>query len=269
VEVLETFDIERELFMRIMDFSLAMYAEICKALKPHNVVTVSDYIADEIETPCIIMRHDVDKDPNNALTMAKLEYEYGIKSTYYFRYPYTFSIKVMSQIYELGHEIGYHYEVLDKARGDCYRAIMLFQKELEIFRQLFPVKTVCMHGNPLTKWDGRDIWRLFDFRDFGLLGEAFLSCSDVPVYLTDTGRNWNGDNNFKDKLQAKSDNTNFKCTMDLIRFLNSNKENRIYLNCHPERWGPGLWGWTKAFLRDNFNNFCKKALLLSMPGSKR
>lgn len=116
--------------MSIMDFSLAMYAEICKTLRPHNVVTVLNYISDETESPCIIMRHDVDKDPKNAVNMAKLEYEYGIKSTYYFRYPYTFNIKVMSQIHELGHEIGYHYEVLDKAGGDCYKAVILFQKEL-------------------------------------------------------------------------------------------------------------------------------------------
>ena len=30
--------------MRIMDFSLAMYAEICKALQPQNVVTVQYYL---------------------------------------------------------------------------------------------------------------------------------------------------------------------------------------------------------------------------------
>jgi hypothetical protein len=253
--------------MRKMDFSLAMYAEICKALQPHKVVTVQHYLSNVHESPCIILRHDVDRDPKNAITMAELEYEHGIKSTYYFRYPNTFNRKVMTQINSLGHEIGYHYEVLDKARGDCQKAIAIFQEELEIFRKYFPVKTVCMHGNPLTQWDGRDIWSLFDFRDFGILGEAFLSCSDIPIYLTDTGRNWNGNNNFKDRLEAKNEATNFRSTVDVIQLLNSNKVNSIYLSCHPERWGPGLWGWTKAFIRDNFFIFGKKTLKFFRSGS--
>jgi hypothetical protein len=253
--------------MREMDFSLTMYAEICKALQLHKVVTVQRYLSNVLESPCLVLRHDVDRDSKNALAMAKLEYEYGIQSTYYFRYPNTFNREIMEQIANLGHEIGYHYEVLDKAGGDCHKAIALFQKELEIFRASFPVKTVCMHGNPLTKWDGRDIWSLFDFHDFGILGEAFLSCSDIPIYLTDTGRNWNGNNNFKDKLPAENRNKNFRNTVDVIRFLNSNKDNIIYLNCHPERWGPGPWGWTKAFMRDHLFNFCKKALKLFRSGS--
>ncbi len=248
--------------MKKMDFSLAMYAEICKALLSQNVVTVQDYLSNVPESPYVVLRHDVDRRPENALAMAKLEHEHGIQSTYYFRYPNTFNIKVMDQIYSLGHEIGYHYEVLDKARGDCRNAIDLFQKELDFFRKFFPVKTVCMHGNPLTRWDGRDIWRSFDFRDFGLLGEAYLSCSGISIYLTDTGRNWNNNHNFKDRLQAENENNDFRGTADMIRFLNSGKAESIYLNCHPERWGPALPGWFKAFLLDHLFNFCKKVLKL-------
>ena len=259
--------------MRIMDFTLAMYGEICKALQTQNVITVQNYLSKPIqeetassitchESPCIVLRHDVDRSVKNALAMAKLEHEYGIRSTYYFRYPNTFNLRVMKQIFSLGHEIGYHYEVLDKAKGDSRRAIAIFQKELKIFRKVFPVKTICMHGNPLTRWDGRDLWSSYDLRDFDLLGEGFLSCSDIPIYLTDTGRNWNGNLNFKDKLTEKNANKNFKGTEDVIRFINSNKASRIYLNCHPERWGAGLLGWFKALLRDHIFNVGKKVLKL-------
>ena len=254
--------------MRKMDFSLAMYAEICKALQPHKVVTVQEYLSNGRESPCIILRHDVDRDPQNALAMAKLEAKYGIQSTYYFRYPKTFNLKAMTQIYNLGHEIGYHYEVLDKTRGDYHKAIDLFQKELEIFRKYFPVQTICMHGNPLTPWDGKDIWSLFDFRDFGILGEAFLSCKDISLYLTDTGRNWNGNNNFKDRVKVQNEDANFKSTLDVIRFLNNNSYSNIYFNCHPERWGPGVWGWSKALMRDHLFIFGKKVLKLFRSGSK-
>lgn len=254
--------------MKKMDFSLDMYVEICKALKAHNIVTVQYYLSNVSMLPCIVLRHDVDRCVKNALAMAKLEHKYGIQSTYYFRYPKTFNTKVMKQIYDLGHEIGYHYEVLDKAGGDCKKAINLFKKELGIFRESFPVKTVCMHGNPLTKWDGRDIWRIADFRDFGILGEAFLSFNDIPLYLTDTGRNWNGENNFKDRLRAEAENKNFRSTADVIRLLYGSKAGNIYLNVHPERWGSGFLGWSISFLRDYFFNFCKKAIKLFRFGPK-
>lgn len=248
--------------MRKMDYTIGMYAEICKALQPQKVVTVQQYLSDKGDCPCIVLRHDVDRDPQNALAMAKLEHQHGIRSTYYFRYPHTFDITIIKKIYGLGHEIGYHYEVLDKAKGDFLKAIEIFREELDIFRKYFPVKTVCMHGNPLTKWDGRELWNLFDLRSFGLLGEAFLSCGDIPIYLTDTGRNWNGANNFKDKLKAKNELTDFRSTIDVIRFLYTAKEKCIYINCHPERWGSGIRGWFKAFIRDALYNFAKKILLL-------
>ncbi|MHB1152957.1 MAG: hypothetical protein ACYCWE_04500 [Eubacteriales bacterium] len=255
--------------MKKIDFSLKMYTELCKTLQPCKTVTVRHYLSDKSKPPCIIMRHDVDRSVKNALAMAQLEHNYGIKSTYYFRYPYTFDLKVMKQIYNLGHEIGYHYEVLDKASGDCSKAIELFQKELGIFRKSFLVKTICMHGNPLTEWDGKDIWRVFDFKAFGILGEAYLSLSDINVYLTDTGRNWNGGHNFKDRLPAETKKLNLGNTADVIRFINSNKSNKIYFNCHPERWGSGFLQCTISFLRDHFFNFCKTILKYLRLVSKR
>jgi hypothetical protein len=194
--------------------------------------------------------------------MAQLEHKYGIKASYYFRYPKTFDMKVMNEIYDLGHEIGYHYEVLDKTGGDCDKAVVLFQKELNVFRESFPVRTACMHGNPLTKWDGRDIWKTHDYRDYGIIGEAFLSFDHMPIYLTDTGRNWNGDNNIKDKIAAVNRSRSSKSTADVIGFINCNTVGSIYLNCHPERWGHGLLDWTAAYFRDLFFNICKKVLKL-------
>lgn len=242
--------------MKIRDFSLDMYEEICKALKLYNVVTVEQYILEKCTTPFIVLRHDVDREHMNALAMAELEHRYGIKSTYYFRYPP--KGKVISAISNLGHEIGYHYEVLDKAQGDYQKALEIFQQELADFRGYFPVKTICMHGNPLTKWDGRDLWKSYDYKKFDLLGEAYLSCTDLSIYLTDTGRNWGGDSNVKDKFSVHSGDLSLKKTTELIDYLNSNQLKSIYLNCHPERWGPGFGAWIRALTRDKFFNLCKR-----------
>ena len=37
-------------------------------------------------------------------------------------------------------------------------AICDFERNLRRFRKLYPVKTICMHGSPLSKWDNRDLW---------------------------------------------------------------------------------------------------------------
>ncbi len=37
-------------------------------------------------------------------------------------------------------------------------AIDDFRLNLEKMRKLYPVKTICMHGSPLSKWDNRDLW---------------------------------------------------------------------------------------------------------------
>jgi hypothetical protein len=249
--------------MKINDFSLDIYAGICKALQAHKTVTVQDYLSEISETPCVILRHDVDRSVKNALAMAELEHKYGIRSTYYFRYPYTYNLKVMKQIYKLGHEIGYHYEVMDKAKGDYKKAIEIFQNELMIFRKNFPVRTVCMHGNPLTRWDGKDIWRVYDFRDFGIVGEAYLSVNENIRYITDTGRNWNNKLNFKDRIKQEIDKGNFRNTTDVIRYINGNKTDKIYINCHPERWGYNIPNWFVSFLRDHLYNFLKLVLKTS------
>jgi len=240
------------------DYSLDMYEEICKALKVHNVVTVEQYISKGTNNPIIILRHDVDREHMNALAMAELEHSYGINSTYYFRYPP--NSKIIYAINKLGHEIGYHYEVLDKAKGDYEKALNIFEQELADFRKYSSVKTICMHGNPLTNWDGRDLWKYHDYKKFDLLGEAYLSCTDIPIYLTDTGRNWKGQNNVKDKFGTENRNPGLKKTAELIDYLNKNLQESLYINCHPERWSPGFWAWHRALVRDNFYNFCKRVL---------
>ncbi|MGI5970623.1 MAG: hypothetical protein ACOX7P_02730 [Oscillospiraceae bacterium] len=252
--------------MKIPDFSLAMYAEICKALQSQNSLTVRQFIEKRPKPPCVVLRHDVDRRAKNALAMARLENKYGISSTYYFRYPKTYDAALMREIQGLGHEIGYHYEVLDKARGDQRKAVEVFQNELEAFRRSFPVSTVCAHGNPLTKWDGRELWRSYPLREFGIIGEAYLSLGEVSLYLTDTGRSWNGGNNLKDKLRASNQNKSFHSTADIIEYLKNNRESIVYLNCHPERWPPGIFGYLGALLRDVIFGICKKLIKLIKPG---
>ena len=73
-----------------------------------------------------------------------------------------FDKTIIKKIVGLGHEIGYHHEDLSLSRGDYKVAIKHFKVAMDRFRKLYPVKTICMHGSPLSKWDNRDLWKKFE-----------------------------------------------------------------------------------------------------------
>jgi len=79
-------------------------------------VSVKDYLSLSLSLQpgekVILLRHDVDRKPEKALMMVEIERELGISGTYYFR-----TTKEVFKA-EIMHEIGYHYEVLDKAKGN-------------------------------------------------------------------------------------------------------------------------------------------------------
>ena len=52
---------------------------------------------------------------NNSLNMAKIEYDFGIVGSFYFRMTKkSYDLEVMEK-FQLNHEIGYHYEDVDNA----------------------------------------------------------------------------------------------------------------------------------------------------------
>ena len=83
-------------------------------------------------------------------------------------------------------------------------AICDFRLNLEKLRELCLVKTICMHGSPLSKLDNRDLWKRYSYRDFGIIGEPYVDVDFKEVlYLTDTGRRWDGDAfNMRDKVET-------------------------------------------------------------------
>ena len=69
------------------------------------------------------------------------------------------------------------------------KAIKSFEINLEKLRKLYPVKTICMHGSPLSKFDNRKIWDKFDYRDYGIIAEPYFDVDfDKVFYMTDKGR---------------------------------------------------------------------------------
>ncbi len=252
-----------------LDFTLAKYEELMRCLldSGYAVRSVAEYLACAgARSPTdVVLRHDVDRFVGRALAMARLEHRMGVHSTYYFRTTRrVFKPDAIAEIACMGHEVGYHYEVLDKTRGDQAAASALFAMELAAFRQMAEVKTCAMHGNPLTRWDNRDLWEKCSWKDFGLLGEAYLSFHDV-VYLSDTGRTWSPRNKVKDwmpggdgRVAAQPD---VRSTDDLIRWLGSGDRGPVYLTAHPERWQDGPAQWMASATMDLGVNVVKRVLL--------
>jgi hypothetical protein len=168
----------------------------------------------------------------------------------------------------MGHEIGYHYETLDTAKGDFEKALELFKHELAAFREIAEIKTASMHGNPLTKWDNRDLWHKSELSDFGLLGEAYLSFHDI-VYLTDTGRTWGPAYKVKDALPLKAQGEGrsdiapkVHSTDDVIKLIETGQYHHLYLNTHARRWGTSGFDWATFLAKDATMNVAKRGLAL-------
>ncbi len=139
--------------MKERDFTVRKYSELLDAFKEagYEFQTVESYVKKPINR-VVILRHDVDSWPQNALQMAKLENTLGIKSTYYFRKSWlSFQEKIVQKIESYGHEIGYHYEDLSATKSNYEKAIIRFRENLSFFRQYYQVTTIAMHGRHLSK----------------------------------------------------------------------------------------------------------------------
>jgi len=247
------------------DFSLPVYASVCRLLQEHGYqfVTMSAVVTGAAAAPPddrvgagrrqVLIRHDVDRRPAAALAMARLERELGAATSYYFRYPYTFEPALIREIAGLGHEVGYHYEVVSKTRGDLAAAYRLFEQELRQFREVVPVTSICMHGRPLSPYDNRSLWRQYDYRACGLVGEAYLSLPAGWAYFSDTGRCWDDRSNIRDRLAnnaAAGLELQLSGTGDLCRLITAGRFPQLYLLFHPERWPAGYFGWSWSWLSD-------------------
>ena len=226
----------------------------------------------ESPTRFIILRHDVDLKAENSVATAKIEANLGIAASYYFRVvPESDKPECIKAIVDLGHEIGYHYEDMSLCGGEPEKAVAHFAEKLAYFRTYYPVKTICMHGAPTSKYDSKDIWQFASYKnDFGLIGEPYFDVdfSDL-FYLTDTGRRWDGYKvSVRDKIPTYQDiwtanNWVYKHTDDIIRACKDGSlPPRIMITTHPQRWTDRPLAWLKELLVQNAKNIIKRLFLV-------
>jgi hypothetical protein len=247
------------------DFTLEILIKLLKKLKDNGFETIpfKDFI-DCNSDKIAVLRHDVDKLPGNSLRFAEIQYKLGIKATYYFRIvKESFDVNVIKQIASLGHEIGYHYEDLTQAKGDYEKAYELFNKNLDAIREYYPVKTICMHGSPLTKWDNKDLWKKYSYRESGIIAEPYFDLDfNKLFYITDTGRRWDGGKvSVRDKVKS-SFTEKYNTTKEIIKSIEENKfPFKTMFTFHPQRWCNGIIGWSNELVKQKTKNIIKKVIV--------
>ena len=255
-----------------MDFTRQKYRELIAQLKKsgYEFVTYADYCGGKLPQRFVILRHDVDLKSLNSFGVAWDEKKIGAKATYYFRaVPESWDDEVIHVICQFGHEIGYHYESLTTCNGDVQKAYGDFTKNLEKLRKLAPVSTICMHGSPRSPYDSKDIWKQYDYKDLGIIGEPYLTTDfSKMLYLTDTGRRWDGYKvSVRDKIKGYQEEWNqkgwsFHSTDDIIRALQENKlPDQLMITTHPQRWNDFGVVWVKEYLMQNVKNLVKAILI--------
>lgn len=259
-----------------MDFTIKTYRKLLDSLIVQNFLFLpyKDFCTQTHETnkKLITLRHDVDARKENSFHFAQLQYSLNIKATYYFRVvPQSFDEKVILSIADMGHEIGYHYETMDTCKGNVNKAYDEFCQHLEKFRKIVPIDTVCMHGSPMSKFDNRDIWKKYNYKELGIISEPYFDLDfNETFYLTDTGRRWNGGKvSIRDKAINTNEcknpdflNRNYYSTFDIIKDIEKNNfPNQVMMNFHPQRWTDKKTLWYKELLLQNLKNQIKRLIV--------
>lgn len=252
------------------DFTLKKYLDLCRTIldSGYQTATIADYMANPAAFDrVVVLRHDVDRWPRHAVYMAMIEYQLGIRSTYYFRTTrQVFRSDFIRLIGQQGHEIGYHYETLAACQGNYDAARQQFEQHLAALRAIQPIRTIAMHGSPLSPYDNRDLWQRYDYRHYNLLGEAYLDIDYRHIgYLTDTGRSWAAERRNRRDRPLETDALQLPTvrTTDEVRQLIAGQQYpRLLLQAHPERWAWSSGSFIRSFVADTVVNGVKVGLSL-------
>ena len=257
-----------------MDFTLRKYDALLQAFQNagYEVYTFRRYLQTHpsVRAPkFVILRHDVDRLPENSHATALLEQQRQMCATYFFRRkPCSDRSSVIVAISDMGHEIGYHYEDVGECKGNLQEAWEHFQNALAHFRNFAEVNTICMHGAPVLDYDNHALWNEHDYRSLGVIGDTLFDTDyDDVFYITDTGRRWDGYKvSRRDNVPQQQDwikrGFSYHSTDDIIRAVDSNQfPHHVMMTTHPQRWTDRPLPWIREFLLQNAKNVVKFFLI--------
>ena len=264
-----------------MIFVYRRWDSFCKQLYQKGLKSIPAKDVSQSSREYIVLKHDVETDVGKALEMAKIEWKYGHKGSYYVQ-AYLLederNVMMLKKMQDLGHEISYHHDVMDSCKGDIEKAAAEFKKNLELFETNgFHVKTVCQHGNPLVERVGYASNR--DFFRSERIQSCYPDLADIMVdyknkyateylYFSDAGRRFQliYDPINNDIINSDDKNVLYKDTNELLAALQMDGGNII--STHPHRWTKSAIEYIlKAFLFKFIK--CIAKILVKIPFVKR
>lgn len=203
----------------------------------------------------VVLKHDVETFVPRAYRLAKIEHKYDICGSYYVQ-AYLLSdpenIRQLKEMQEWGHEISYHYDVLDAHAGDYQAAEESFKRFMKAFADNgFIFNTICQHGNPIKKRIGYTSNR--DFFRNPKIRSHYPDLVDMVVdyskhiggrkyrYISDAGYQWNIITEPEtNDLHPEVKNVKIGGFKNLLNLL-INSEYSYVVSTHPHRWMSVAW----------------------------
>lgn len=232
-----------------MIFVYKKWEAFCKRLYENGIQSIPARKVTGDNPRYVVLKHDVETDVPKALNMARIEKKYGHKGSYYVQ-AYLLSdmknVDMLKEMQAMGHEISYHYDVMDSSHGDIEKAIEEFRVNVEAFEKNgFSIKTLCQHGNPIVERVGYTSNR--DFFRSERVQSLYPDLSDIMVdfkrkhkteylYFSDAGRHFQFifDPLNNDVVKSDDKNVLYKDTNELFAALRKDGGNII--STHPHRW---------------------------------
>lgn len=176
-----------------MRFTIDGYVELLKLLR-ENDYNIADYQDFQKYKRCVILRHDVDFDLQQALSLAQIEYHYSVKSTYFILLTSNFynmyshqNKEIVNEIREMGHTIGLHFDEMayPKDAGNADKIKQDIRKELCVLSELFATDiTVFSYHRPTKSILDANIKMQGTVNSYGTLFFKEFK------YLSDSRMNW-------------------------------------------------------------------------------
>lgn len=236
----------------------------CSQISDLNIRSVTAFEAltlSKTSEKYLIVKHDVETNIEKALKIAQIENKYEVRGTYYVQ-SYLLkklkNVEILKKIIDLGHEVTYHYDVLDANSGNYDLAEKEFDETLLLFENSgFDVKTVCPHGNPVMERDGWSSNK--DFFRNEKLNEKYSSIADIVInpekfinhemiYISDAGFGWKiiSDISNNDNM-GEAEDKKLKGLSNIVSLL-SDENKSFIISAHPHRWNSSK---TLAYVKKN------------------
>lgn len=264
-----------------MVFIYKKWDDFCKNLSDANRKSIPACEVESDLNEYIVLKHDVETDVTRALELAKIENKYGHRGSYYVQAYLMYerkNIDILRQIQQMGHEVSYHYDVMDSNKGNVENAIIEFEKNRMIFEKKgFRIITVCQHGNPVLERVGYTSNR--DFFRNKKVSALYPNIADIMVdfkskyqtefmYYSDVGRRFSMifDPINNDRINSDGRNIKYEDLNEVFDVIKKSKN--VILSTHPHRWTKTVFEY---MIKNGLFQIIKGTakMLLHIPGMKK